>query len=78
MSKFARADTGSSCKLQVGAVGGEKSVLRVANVDISDVIDGKSPKWAGDGAGESQFAGGVKKEEHPFAGPISLAGVPQS
>jgi hypothetical protein len=41
-------------------------------MNISAMIDVESPQWPADRTCESQFAGGVKKEQHPLPGPISL------
>ncbi len=78
MRKLARADASSSHKPRLRAVKGQRLALPVVDVDVSVMIHHKLPKWATDWAGESQFAGGIKKEEYPFTGPVTLAGVPQA
>ena len=40
-------------------------------MNISAMIDVESPQWPADRTCESQFAGGVKKEQHPLPGPIA-------
>ncbi len=71
MGKLARADAGSSGKLRLRAVDGNRCAPQVVDVDLPVMIHHKLPKWATDWAGESQFAGGIKKEEYPFTGPVA-------
>src|SRR5436853_6497447 len=78
MGKLARADAGSSGKLRLCAVDGNRCAPQVVDVDLPVMIHHKLPKWATDWAGESQFAAGKKKEGYPFTGPVRLAGVPQA
>src|SRR5438477_13170268 len=78
MGKLARADAGSSGKLRLCAVDGNRCAPQVVDVDLPVMIHHKLPKWATDWAGESPFAGAIKKEEYPFTGPVTLAGVPQA
>ena len=78
MRKLARADASSSHKPRLRAVKGQRLALPVVDVDVSGMIHRKSPKWAFNRAGESQFAGRIEKQEHPFTVPITLPGVPQA
>src|SRR5437588_13026973 len=78
MGKLSRADAGSSGKLRMWAVDGNRCAPQVVDVDLPVMIHHKLPKWATDWAGESQFAGGIKKEEYPFTGPVTHAAVPQT
>jgi len=78
VGELAWADAASSRKLQLRVVEGQRLVLRAVDVDSSGVVYRKSSKWASDGTGESQFAGRIEKEEYPFTGPVTLAGVPQA
>src|SRR5438552_7823351 len=78
MGKLARADAGSSGKLRLRAVDGNRCAPQVVDVDLPVMIHHKSSKWASDGTGESQFADRIEKEEYPLARPVTLAGVPQA
>ena len=78
MGKLARADAGSSGKLRLCAVDGNRCAPQVVDVDLPVMIHHKSSKWASDGTGESQFADRIEKEEYPLARPVTLAGVPQA
>src|SRR5213080_3623783 len=78
MGKLARADAGSSGKLRLCAVDGNRCAPQVVDLDLPVMIHHKSSKWASDGTGESQFADRIEKEEYPLARPVTLAGVPQA
>ena len=78
MGKLSRADAGSSGKLRMWAVERQRLALRAVDVDCSGVVYGKSSKCTSDGTSESQFAGGIEKEEYPFTESITLAGVRQA
>src|SRR2546426_657195 len=54
MGKLARADAGSSGKLRLRAVDGNRCAPQVVDVDLPVMIHHKLPKWATDWAGESQ------------------------
>src|SRR5438067_11234803 len=78
MGKLARADAGSSGKLRLCAVDGNRCAPQVVDVDLPVMIHHKSYKWASDGTGESQFADRIEIEEYPLARPVTLAGVQQA
>ena len=78
MRKLAWADASSSHKPWLHAVKGKRLALRAVDVDVSGAVHRKSSKCASDGTSQSQFAVGIKKEEYPFTGRVTLAGVPQA
>jgi hypothetical protein len=78
MCEFVGAHASPSRKPWLPMLERQESSLRFVDVNVPAMVNGKSSQRASDWACESEFAGGVEKEEHPLPGPILLAGVPQS